>query len=91
MGDSFTLSPLAWTVLICLGIFIILLNLSLIVALRKRTINPPRIINKDTPKYLRNPWHKEDAEWQELSQKVFQWKEEPPHDPTEASSDRPVE
>lgn len=91
MGDSLTLSPLAWIVLIYLGIFIILLNLSLIIALRKRTINPPRLINKDTPKYLRNPWHKEDAGWQELSQKVSQWKEEPADDPPDSGSDRTVE
>lgn len=91
MGNGFNLSPLGWTVVICLGIFIIILNLTLLVALSKRPIKPPRIINKDTASYLRNPWQKEDAQWQELSQKVSQLKEQPSDDPPDAGPDREVD
>lgn len=91
MGNSLNLSPLGWTVLICLGIFIIILNLSLIVVIRKKTINPPRIIQQDTGKYLRNPWHNEDAQWQKLSQQVAQWKEEKPANKSDSDPDRPAE
>ncbi|HZW03014.1 MAG TPA: hypothetical protein VFF68_03735 [Anaerolineaceae bacterium] len=96
MGEPINLSPFGWTVLICLGVFILLINVSLFAALRRKKTTPPRIdpmrfVPKDIGKTLRDPWHQEDAQWRELSQQVAQLKRDQPPRPDDSDPENRVE
>lgn len=66
-----SLSPLAWVLIILLGVFIIGINLSLFLGMRKKKSTDNwvnRMINaRDT---ARNPFRKENEKIDELSKKV---------------------
>ena len=63
------LSPIAWIALGGLLIFIILLNVSLITAIKNRDKNQPNILQK-TAEGIRDPWKNENEQLAELSERV---------------------
>lgn len=70
----------AWLVLGCLGVFILIVNISLLTAFRAKKNNPSsplqRVVN-GARSTLRSPFKSEDEALQELSQKVANLKTPP--------------
>ena len=68
------LSPIAWIALGGLLIFIVLLNVSLITALKSRNDDSPSILQKAADG-IRSPWKNENEQLAELSKRVEKLKE----------------
>ena len=66
-----TLSPLGWTLIIFLSLFIVVINVSLFTKLRRRPTRNnwvEKITNAG--KTIRDPFRNENEKWKELSEKV---------------------
>jgi|WetSurMetagenome_2_1015567.scaffolds.fasta_scaffold854725_1 hypothetical protein len=63
------ISATAWVILGCFGIFIILINLSLWTAWRKKDTTEGEWLQRFT-QGIRSPWSKEDAQLKELSTRI---------------------
>lgn len=72
----------AWILIACFLSFFVVLNLSLFYALRHKSPSSLPGVATKPGDFLRNPWKKEDQQWQELSDRVdelaYQDKEEHP-------------
>ena len=73
------LSPIAWIVLGGLLIFIVLLNVSLITAIKNRGKNQPNILQK-AAEGIRDPWKNENEQLDELSKRVEKLKSKSPEE-----------